>query len=341
MSQHKIRRFIKHGMLPQLCVFEAVARLGNYTRAGEELFMAQPTVSVHIKKLTDTIGAPLIEQVGRRLYLTEVGTTLYAACREMFGTLDNLAGSLASLSDLETGRLQLAVSTTAKHFAPRLLVEFAQSFPKLNVSLQIHNRQTLIERLAANKDDLYIFATPPSPEEYAVVTQRILPNPLVALAPKDHPLAGKKKIPFATFAEQPFLMREPGSGTRMIAMDCFASHGLQPDVRMELSTNEAIREAIALGLGVSIMSRYTLEQGAKPDNLAILDVEGMPIEKDWVFAYPVDKQLPAAAASFMDFTRKASKTLSLSYLPIPQISGRAAAQPTVIKTDAAGSIENA
>lgn len=314
MNQQKLRRYLKHGMLPQLSVFEAVARHGNYTKAGEELFMAQPTVSVQMKKLAETVGTPLVEQIGKRIYLTEAGKMLYAACQEVFGTLHALDNQLARLGGLSVGRLQLAVSTTARHFAPRMLADFAKHHPDIQLSLQIHNRRGLLERMADNRDDLYIFDIPPTPEEQAVVTQRILPNPLVALAAPDHPLAGRKQIPFEVFAAQPFLMREPGSGTRMVTEALFAKHGLQAEVRMELASNEAIREAIAAGLGVSILSRYTLGQEAPAEKLAMLDVVGLPVEHHWAFAYPIGKQLPATAENFMSFTRRESKEIALNYL---------------------------
>lgn len=314
MPHRNIRRFLKHGMMPQLSVFEAVARHGNYTKAGEELFMAQPTVSVQMKKLTETVGTPLVEQIGKRIYLTEAGKMLYAVCQEVFGTLHTLDDKLNQLGGLSVGRLQLAVSTTARHFAPRMLGDFAKHHPDIQLSLQIHNRQTLLERMADNLDDLYIFDIPPTPEEQAVVTQRILPNPMVALAPPDHPFAGRKQIPFAEFAALPFLMRESGSGTRMVAEELFAKHGLQAEVRMELGSNEAIREAIASGLGVSILSRYTLGQEAPAEKLAMLDVVGLPVEHHWVFAYPIGKQLPAIAENFMSFTRRESKEIALNYL---------------------------
>lgn len=314
MTQQRLRRFLKHGMLPQLSVFEAVARHGNFTKAGEELFMAQPTVSVQMKKLTETMGTPLIEQIGKRIYLTEAGKSLYASCQEVFGTLHKLDSKLASLGGMAAGRLQLAVSTTARHFAPRMLADFAKHHPNIQLSLQIHNRHGLLERMADNLDDLYIFDNPPNPDEQPVVTQRILPNPMVAFAAPDHPLAGRKKIPFAEFAREPFLMREPGSGTRMVAEQLFQENGADINVRMELASNDAIREAIASGLGVSILSRYTLGQEAPQEQLALLDVVGLPVEHHWVFAYPIGKQLPATAENFMAFTRRESKELALSYL---------------------------
>ena len=314
MPQSKIRRYLKHGTLPQLSVFEAVARHGSYTRAAEELYMAQPTVSVQIKKLTETIGLPLFEQLGKRIHLTEAGRELKAACEEIFHALAKIEDRFAGIRGLEAGRLQLAVSTTGKYFAPRMLAAFVQQHPGIEVSLQIHNRQMLSERLAANEDDLYIFANPP--QEPDVVTQMILPNPMVVFARADHPLARKKNIAFERFAQEPFLIREPGSGTRMVAQEIFAKHGLRLKPRMELSTNEAVKQAVLAGLGVSILSHYTLGLDTEQKQLVTLDVEGFPLERHWYFVYPIGKNLPIAAQAFMDFTRRHSKQLVLDHLAV-------------------------
>jgi DNA-binding transcriptional LysR family regulator len=301
MPLSHIRRFLKHGTLPQLRVFEASARLGSLTRAAQELNMAQPTASVQIKKLAETVGYPLFEQVGRRIYLTEAGRRVYAGCNDVFHALSRLEETLNEMRGLASGHIHLAVTSTGKYFAPRLLGAFMQRYPGIETSLQIHNRSTLIARLGNNEDDLYMFAEPPDGQE--VVVQAILPDPLVVLARNDHPLAGAKRIPLARLAEEPFLMREPGSGTRRVTLKLFERHGLVPKIRMELNTNEAIREAILAGLGVSILSRYSL--GLEPElaHLACLDVEGFPVERHWHFVYPVGKQLSVAARAFMDFAR--------------------------------------
>ena len=314
MLQGKIRRYLKHGTLPQLSVFEAVARLGSYTRAAEELYMAQPTVSVQIKKLTDTVGLPLFEQFSKRAHLTDAGRELYATCREIFGKLEQAEDSFANLRGLGSGRLRLAASTTGKYFAPRMLAAFVQLHPGIEVSLQVHHRGALLDRMSENADDLYIFANPP-PEAEAI-RQAILPNPMVAFARADHPLAKQKKIPFKRFAQEPFLMREPGSGTRMVAQQVFESHGEKPSIRMELSTNEAIKQAILAGLGVSIMSHYTLGLDAEHRQLAVLDVEGFPLEHHWHFVYPIGKQLPLVAQAFMDFARQQARSLIPDHLSL-------------------------
>jgi DNA-binding transcriptional LysR family regulator len=294
-------------MLPQLAVFESAARLGSFTRAAEALHLAQPTVSSQIRKLSDTLGLPLFEQIGKKVHLTAAGTALLGGCGEVFGALDRIETSLSSLRGLEAGRLRLAVSTTGKYFVPRLLAEFVRRHPRIEVSLQIQNRQVLIERLTRNEDDLYVFATPPADQE--VVCQPIFANPLVVFARSDHPLAGRRRIPFAEFAREPFLMREPGSGTRLAAYEAFDRHQVEPNVRIELSANEAIKQAILAGLGVSILSRYTLGLEPEQSQLAVLDVEGFPIARTWQFVYPRGKQIAPVARAFMDFVRAEAKEL--------------------------------
>jgi LysR family transcriptional regulator, low CO2-responsive transcriptional regulator len=312
MPRSNIRRYIRHGTLPQLCMFEASARLGSFTRAAEELHLAQPTASVQIKKLTETVGLPLFEQIGKHIYLTEAGLTLQTSCQKVFHALSDLEDALAAMRGLGCGRLRLAVSTAAKYFAPRMLAEFVRRHPGIEASLQIHNRQALIERMAANEDDLYIFADLPEGEDF--VTQTILPNPMVVFARADHDLAQEKNIAFERLAQEPFLMRERGSGTRLAAEAAFAGHGMKPTVSMELGSNEAIIQAILAGFGVSILSRYTLGLDTAQTELTCLDVEGFPLERHWHFVYPLGKQLSVVAQGFMDLVRSEARQLVRDHL---------------------------
>jgi DNA-binding transcriptional LysR family regulator len=324
MPHANIGRYLKHGTLPQLRVFEASVRLGCFARVAEELHMAPPTVSVQIRKLTETVGAPLFEQVGRRIYPTEAGRRLHASCTDVFRALSEFEETLAELRGLHSGQLRIAASSVARHFVPRLLGAFVQRHPGIETSLQIHNRGSLLERLARNEDDLYLFAD--APRERALVVQTVLANPLVVFARADHPLARERRIPFARVAAEPFLLREPGSGTRSTALALFARHGLAPRVRMELGSNEAIREAILAGAGISILSRHML--GLEPEHgaLVCLDVEGFPVESTWQLVYPLGKRPSPAARAFMDFTRAEARALAAAPLA-PAAAGALALQP--------------
>lgn len=307
MPQSDIRRYLKHGTLTQLRAFEASARLGSFTRAAEELHMAQPTASVQIKKLSDTVGLALFEQQGKHIHLTEAGQRLYAGCGELFRALAEMERALGEMRGVASGPLRLAAPSSARRFAARLLGAFTQRNPAVDASLQIRDRLALIERLGNRDDDLYMFIEPP--DEREVVAQAVVPNPLVVLACRDHPLAHETDIAFARLASEPLLMRAPGSGTRMIILRLFARHGLAPKIRMELDSDEAIREAIVAGLGVSIVPRYTLGLDRVLTKLVCLDVEGFPLESHWHLVYPVGRRLPAAARSFMDFARAEAKSV--------------------------------
>ena len=315
MPDARIRRYLRHGTLPQLAVFEASARLRSFTRAAEELHLAQPTVSIQIRKLTETVGLPLFEQIGKQIFLTEAGRRLYRHCQAMFGGLGELEEAVAELRGLRSGRLRLAVGTVAQHFAPRMLARFLEQHPGLEAALEIHNCRALTERLARNDDELYLFANPP--EDRDLVRQAILPNPMVVFARADHPLAQQRGITLERLAQEPLLMRESGSGTRGVVEAVFARSRLTPRVRMELGSNEAIKQAILAGSGVSILSRYTLELEAGQPELVTLDVEGFPLEQHWYFVYPVGRQPSLVASTFMGFVRERAQALLLEHVRVP------------------------
>jgi DNA-binding transcriptional LysR family regulator len=284
----------------QLQVFEAIVRLGSFTRAAEELFLTQPTVSMQIKKLTDVLGLPLFEHVGRNVEPTEAGLALYKSSRELFETLANLEMTIADLKGLRIGRLRMGVITTAKYLAPEILGEFSRLYPGIDLALKVTNRERIIERMHRNEDDLYIMGQAPD-EELEVEAFPFAPNPLVVMAPRDHPLVGKKNIPLSEVAQQPFIMREPGSGIRDATLRLFAAHDLRPRVRMELGSNEAIKHAIVGGLGVSVLSLHTLALEGPDGPVAILDVEHFPIHRQWYIVYPKAKELSLVARTFLEF----------------------------------------
>ena len=291
---------IRHATLRQLQVFEAIVRLGSFTRAAEELFLTQPTVSMQIKKLADSLGLPLFEHVGRNVRPTEAGRELYQSCRKIFETLANLEMKIADLKGVKRGRLRLGVITTAKYFAPEVLGAFCQRYPGIEVALKVSNRDRIIERISSNEDDLYVMGQTPD-DLFDLETFPFAPNPLVVMAPRSHPLVGKKNIPLSRIADEPFILREPGSGIRDATLKVFDKLGRRPPVRMELGSNEAIKHAIVGGLGLSVQSLHTLTLEGPDGPVAILDVEGFPIMRQWYLVYPVGKELSLVAQAFLDF----------------------------------------
>ncbi|MBE9198380.1 MULTISPECIES: LysR family transcriptional regulator [unclassified Nodularia (in: cyanobacteria)] len=289
--------------LHQLKVFEAAARHSSFTRAAEELFLTQPTVSMQIKQLTKSVGLPLFEQVGKRLFLTEAGRELFATCRQIFETIAQFEMTVADLKGLKQGQLRLAVITTAKYFVPRLLGPFCQLYPGIEISLQVTNHERILERMVNNMDDLYIMSQ--VPENLDVSYEPFLDNPLVMFAPVNHPLAKEKNIPIGRLTNEPFIMREPGSGTRRAVQQLFEEHGVKVKVKLELGSNEAIKQAIAGGLGISVLSRHTL----MPDSseFSILDVEHFPIKRTWYMVHPPGKQLSIVARTYYEYLLEATK----------------------------------
>lgn len=283
--------------LRQLQIFQSVARSLSYTRAAEELHLTQPAVFTQVKQLEEQLGASLIERIGKRLFLTEAGQVVLHSARDVLGEIDRMEMRLADLHGMARGRLRVAVVSTAKYDIPRRLGEFCRAHPGIDVALTVGNRQELLTRFAANEDDLYILGTPP--EALDAEAYRYAENPLVMVAPPDHPLAGRP-LTVADIAREPFVMRESGSGTRIAAERFFALQGLAPVVRMELGANEAIKQAVMAGLGLSVISRGSalleLEQGY----LTELAVEGFPLLRHWHVAWPRGKRLSVGAKAFLE-----------------------------------------
>jgi LysR family transcriptional regulator, low CO2-responsive transcriptional regulator len=287
-----------HTTFRQLEIFEAIARLKSFTRASEELYLTQPTVSMQMKKLTDIVGVPLVELMGKKVFLTEEGRELAQASREIFAILDRYTMSMAERQGLERGKLKLMAISTASYFAPRLLGDFAKLHPGIEVSLRVTNKEQVLASMADNLDDLYLLGTPP--QEIDVVAKQIMDNPIVVLAAPNHPLAGKPNLTLADVARQPWVMREAGSGTRKAIERLFHDHGLEIRPRLELGSNEAIKQAILADLGISALSCHALTLH-QPDQFAVLDVEGFPILRHWYAVYPVGRQISRVARAFLDF----------------------------------------
>jgi len=304
----------KQATLHQLEVFAAIAKTGSFTKAADELFLTQPTVSQQMKQLTKAIGVPLYEQIGRRIFLTEAGRAVLQASENISLCLDQLQETIAALQGMKKGHLRLATITTGKYFVPRLLGLFRQHYPGIKISLQIGNRQQILERLANNQDDLYFIGQPP--KDLDINIRHFLDNPLVVIAPRSHPLVKEKKISLDQLMQEPLIMRESGSGTRMAVEEFLAENRLTMNVEMEISNNEAIKQAVYGGLGLSILSIYSLILEGLDGPLAVLDVDGFPIKKHWYIIYPNGKQLSIVAQTFLDYllTHNNDEVLSLSQL---------------------------
>ncbi|MBL4851881.1 MAG: LysR family transcriptional regulator [Gammaproteobacteria bacterium] len=301
---------IRHTTFRQMQIFEAIVRLGSFTRAAEELFLTQPTVSSQIKKLTNVIGAPLLDQSRRLIKPTDAGNDLYQAIRKIFDCLSDLDTRLAGLKGLQRGRLRLAVVTTAKYFTPEILGEFCREYPDIDVTLTVPNRDEMIDRIQNNEDDLYILGRLPNKLLRHIESHHFAPNPLIVMAPKDHPLCEESNISIERLAQERFIFREVGSGMRDAATKVFSEHGIVPNVRMELGSNEAIKHAVIGGLGLTISSLHTLTLEGASGPIAMLDVQGFPIQHKWYIVHPKNKEPSLIAKTFLEFAMASEPVIS-------------------------------
>ena len=293
-----------HITLRQLRVFEAVAVHLNFTRAAEELHLSQPAVSMQIRQLEDVVGVELFEKLGKRIQLTEAGRELFHYGQGIINQLREAEEVLESLKGLSGGRIKLAVASTVNYFAPRLLAAFHRRYPEINLHLDVTNREALVRLLDANEADLVMMGHPP--DNLQLVTEPFMENPLVVIAPPQHPLAKQPNISLERLAEEVFVMREPGSGTRQAMERFFYDHGLEIRKGMEMTRNEAIKQAVRAGLGLSIVSIHTIELELETGRLIALDVEEFPILRGWNLVHRRGKRLSPAAQAFREFVLSGS-----------------------------------
>jgi DNA-binding transcriptional LysR family regulator len=297
----KSRLHARIGTLRQLEIFLSVYDLGSIKAAADTLHLTQPTVSMQLKKLADAVGMPLYERVGRGRSFTDAGRKLAVTAREVMDCFERLDTELSELRGARSGTLRIAVVTTSKYFIPHLLGSFCEQYPLVDVQFKVGNREQIIERLHSGMDDLYVFSHPPADQDILVTD--FLPNPLVAIAPVGHPLAGKRGLRLSDLSEEPFLMREDGSGTRYAIEQHLERCGVRLNIKMTIESNEAIKHAVMSRLGISILSAHTLSFGGR-SGLVELDVRELPIESTWYLVRPRSRRLPLIAQTFLDYLQR-------------------------------------
>ncbi len=293
----------------QLQVFEAVARHLSFTHAAEELFLTQPAVSMQVKQLESAVGIPLYEQLGKSIHLTEAGKLMFRYSTEIRSQVNEAEKELDDLKGTEGGLLQIAVASTVNNFAARLLSEFCQQYPRIRVSFDVTNRATLLKKLEANESDLALMGSPPA--DMDLIGEPFMDNPLVVIAPPSHPLVGEKDIPLKKLKDDPLLMREVGSGTR-VAMERFflEKKNFKLISSIEMNSNEAIKRSVEAGLGLGIVSLHTIELEKELGRLEVLDVRSFPIVRQWYIVYRKGKRLSIAAESFKSFVLAKVQTIA-------------------------------
>lgn len=288
-----------HITLRQLTVLEAVARHLSYTKAAEELHLTQPAVSMQIKQIEDAVGLPLFEQMGKKVFLTQAGSEMYNYSRAIQQQIEEAETVIENLKGLKRGKLRIAVASTANYFAPQILAAFSDKYEGITFSLDVTNRKGLLRHLNNNDTDVVIMGRPPANME--VEAFEFMDNPLVTIAPVNHPLRKQKNIDIDTLLKETFIIREQGSGTRNAIERFFSDHDREMTTTMEMSSNEAIKQAVQAGLGLGIVSSHTLEMELELKRLIVLDVESFPIMRKWYVVHRIGKRLSPVASAFKEF----------------------------------------
>ncbi|MBC3932014.1 LysR family transcriptional regulator [Undibacterium curvum] len=289
----------------QLKLFLALVELRSLTAVAHSMHVTQPTISMQMRDLQDAVGLPLYEVIGKQLYITAAGEELAIAARAMTEEWSVFAQKIAAMQGLTQGRLRLAVVSTAKYFVPRMLGAFCREFPEIDIALEVQNRDGVLQRLRDNRDDLTIMSIPP--KDLDIEQEIFLPNPLRVIAAVSHPLAGRKRLKLSDLADERFILREKGSGTRLACDRYFAEQGFQARVRLELGSNEAIKQAVAAEMGIAVLSQHALGEHLVDESLLELPVAGFPIHSNWYIVYPKGKRLTPVAQKFLSYLQASAR----------------------------------
>jgi len=283
----------------QIQTFIEVARQRSVSKAAERLFVTQPAVSMQIRQLEDAFGLALVEPLGRTIQLTSAGEAFLTYATNAMGQFKDLEALMAEHVGLKKGRIDLAVVTTSKYFIPMLLVQFGRLHPGIDVQLKIDNRENVLGMLCQFEADLVVMGRAPSHIE--CIATPFATNPLVIVAPPDHPLARRKSLPFEALSDFRFVVREEGSGTRAAMERLFQDHHAPLNVVMDLPSNETIKQAVMAGMGLSFLSIRTIRHELASGHIALLDVQGLPQMNQWYVTHLKHKKLSPATTAFKDF----------------------------------------
>ncbi len=285
--------------LKQLRILAAAHRGGSFAAAAAFCHLTPPAVTMQMQQLETEAGIPLFQRNGRGLTLTEAGREILAAADRIEAILADCGAGLAALKSLDAGRVTVGVVSTAKYFAPRMLAAFARTHPRIEIELVVGNRQETIDAFAAGRFDIAIMGRPP--EDIEVESTVMGDHPHVIIAPPDHPLANRRSISPGDLAAETMLMREPGSGTRILTERFLARTKVSPRIGMEIGSNETIKQAVMAGLGIAFISAHTIAAELEDHRLSMLDVVGLPEYRQWFVVRPAGKRLMPATRALRDF----------------------------------------
>lgn len=306
---------IRHITFRQLQVFAEAARQLNFARAAELLHLTQPAVSMQIRQLESALELALFERVNRRLALTAAGELFRQHAMRVLGELQDAEQALQALQGLKGGTIAVGLVSTAKYFAPRLLALFNRKHPEINVRLLVGNREMLVNLLRDNEIDLAVMGRPP--DKLDALAEPLANNPHVLVGPPGHPFAEARQIDMHELRGETFLMREEGSGTRLVMEAMFAQHLFKPTRMITMGSNETVKQAVMAGMGLSVLSLHTLALELRTREVSVLDINGTPVLRTWHVVHMSGKQLSPVARAFRQFLLEETESFLSKNFKLP------------------------
>ena len=290
---------MRHITLRQLRTFTTALRAGSFAAAAEALHITPPAVTVQMRHLETIAGMPIVERTSTGLKSTDAGREIATAALRIEAALAECEDALAALRGLDSGHVAIGVVSTAKYFAPQVLGAFARAHPAVEIRLEVGNRAAILAALEANALDLALTGWPPG--QLAVQKAAIGDHPHIIIARPDHPHAKRRQFGAAALVEETFLVRERGSGTRLLMERFFADARVAPHIGMEMGSNETIKQAVIAGLGIAFISAHTVAVELVDNRLVVLDVAGLPVMRTWFIVNLARKRLLPSAAALRQF----------------------------------------
>jgi LysR family transcriptional regulator, low CO2-responsive transcriptional regulator len=314
---------MRHVTLRQLRTFTAALRAGSFAAAAEILHITPPAVTVQMRQLEDSAGMPILERNSAGLKSTDAGREIANAALRIEAALAECDDALAALRGLDSGHVAIGVVSTAKYFAPQVLGAFARAHPAVEIRLEVGNRAAILSALEANTLDLALTGWPPS--QLAVQKAAIGEHPHIIVARPDHPNVSGRKLTPAVLVEETFLVRERGSGTRLLMERFFADARVAPRIGMEMGSNETIKQAVIAGLGIAFISAHTVAVELADRRLVALDIIGLPVMRTWFIVNLAKKRLLPSAAALRQFM------IDEGHAFLPEFTPSAATSPRVTR----------
>jgi LysR family transcriptional regulator for metE and metH len=292
-------RFFRELTIRQLRALAAVHRDRSVTAAANKLHLTQPAVTLQIRNLQALAGLPLIQRTNDGMILTDAGRKVLTLAERIEAAIADCEITLEMMAGKTAGRISIGAVSTAKYFVPFMISGFSKLYPNVDVTLSIGNRQEIGTALRGYDLDFAIMGRPPA--DIDVDVRLIGDHPHVIIAPTGHRLGKKSRIALADIANETFLTREPGSGTRGLMEQLFEAAGVRPKIGMTMSSNETIKQAVIAGLGIAFISAHTVATELDERRLVTLDVVGLPVMRQWFVLSRKDKVLLPPARAMLDF----------------------------------------